>query len=92
MSTGQDQLFAIGVMGAIAWAFAREVKRASKERIPGGIASGRRPSSFNQRQLRKGTRVELEHTSDRGIAREIAMDHLDEDPQYYEKLEIMERS
>jgi hypothetical protein len=53
--------------------------------IPGGTTKG--PGSFNQQQLRIGTEHEMEHTSDPDIAREIAMDHLDEDPQYYVKLE-----
>jgi len=38
------------------------------------------------RQLDKGVKVELEHTSDRKVAREIALDHLAEDPRYYDKL------
>lgn len=33
----------------------------------------------------------MEHTDDECIAQEIAMDHLAEDPDYYEKLEAMER-
>jgi len=33
-----------------------------------------------------GIKVELEHTDDIYIAREIAMDHLAEDPDYYNKL------
>jgi hypothetical protein len=37
-------------------------------------------------QLDKGIKVELEHTKDRSIAREIALDHLGEDPHYYNKL------
>ncbi len=36
--------------------------------------------------LRRGIEVELEHTSDEKIAKEIAYDHLYEDPQYYTKL------
>ena len=35
-------------------------------------------------------KVEMEHTNDPDIAREIAMDHLTEDPDYYKKLEVME--
>jgi len=38
-------------------------------------------------QLDKGIKVELEHTKDREIAREIALDHINEDPHYYNKLE-----
>ena len=37
-------------------------------------------------QLVKGIKVEMEHTSDKSVAREIAMDHLGEDPEYYTKL------
>jgi pyrimidine deaminase RibD-like protein len=37
-------------------------------------------------QLDKGIKVELEHTKDRSIAREIALDHINEDPHYYNKL------
>lgn len=42
------------------------------------------------RQLDKGVKVELEHTSDRKVAREIALDHLAEDPRYYDKLSSVE--
>jgi predicted nucleotidyltransferase len=37
-------------------------------------------------QLKKGIKVELEHTSIRDVATEIALDHLSEDPNYYTKL------
>lgn len=37
-------------------------------------------------QLVKGVNVELEHTNDEKVAREIALDHLSEDPEYYTKL------
>lgn len=37
-------------------------------------------------QLVKGVNVELEHTTDEKVAREIALDHLSEDPEYYTKL------
>jgi hypothetical protein len=41
-------------------------------------------------QLQKGVRVEMEHTSEMMVALEIAMDHLYEDPFYYDKLAKME--
>jgi hypothetical protein len=41
-------------------------------------------------QLRKGIKVEMEHTDDDDKAREIAMDHLWEDPNYYTKLSKVE--
>jgi len=60
------------------------------DRIPGGKAAGRKPSDFDREQLRLGTRHEMEHTRDRTKAREIAMDHLAEDPSYYTHLSEME--
>lgn len=47
--------------------------------------------AFLKLQLSKGVKTELEHTSSKSIAREIAMDHLFEDPNYYKKLEKMEK-
>lgn len=55
--------------------------------LRGGKAEGMKPSDFNQAQLRRGTRHEMEHTSDRCVAMRIAMDHLAEDRDYYRKLE-----
>jgi len=43
-----------------------------------------------KKQLNKGIKVEMEHTKDKGQAKEIAMDHLFEDPKYYDKLEKVE--
>ena len=42
-------------------------------------------------QITKGTKVELEHTSDKNVAKEIAMDHIKEMPDYYTKLQKMEK-
>ena len=41
-------------------------------------------------QLKKGIKVEMEHTNDVSRAKEIAMDHLKEDPNYYTKLKKIE--
>jgi len=61
------------------------------DRLPGGRADGASPSDFDPQQLARGIVVELEHTSDRALAREIAMDHLAEDPAYYSKLARVHR-
>jgi DNA-directed RNA polymerase subunit RPC12/RpoP len=37
-------------------------------------------------QIKKGIEVEMEHTNDPRIALKIAMDHIKEDPKYYDKL------
>lgn len=42
-------------------------------------------------QLQKGIKVELEHTSDKKIASEIALDHLNEFPDYYDRLAKVEK-
>lgn len=54
--------------------------------IPNGRSKGRQPKEFDPVQLRRGTKVEMEHTNDRKVAQRIAMDHLVEDPLYYVKL------
>lgn len=41
-------------------------------------------------ELDKGIKVEMEHTKSRLKAKEIAMDHLSEDPKYYQKLKKIE--
>lgn len=41
-------------------------------------------------QLYKGIEVEKEHTKKVGVARKIALAHLDELPNYYDKLKKME--
>lgn len=43
-------------------------------------------------QLRMGIEEEFEHTKSKALAREIALDHLLEDPKYYSKLAAMEGS
>lgn len=43
-----------------------------------------------QRELDRGTQVESEHTDDPAVAREIALDHLWERPDYYQRLKRVE--
>lgn len=54
------------------------------ERIPGGEGEQFDPADFDQVQLMKGIHHELEHGGDVVTAMEIAMDHLAEDPMYYD--------
>ena len=61
------------------------------EAIPGGLASGKKPSDFPKDKLKAGIKVEMEHATDWRIAQEIAMDHLTEDPDYYAKLATIEK-
>lgn len=64
--------------------------KTAKDAIKGGLADNKTDSDFNKDQLRKGRKVEKEHTFDGIIANEIAKDHLVEDPQYYDHLKAME--
>ena len=57
-----------------------------KDLIPGGLADKSEPGDFDPKQLAMGIASEMEHTSSKSVAREIAMDHLKEDPRYYTKL------
>ena len=43
-----------------------------------------------KKELESGTTIELEHTKDKNKAREIALDHLYEFPDYYTRLKDME--
>lgn len=44
-----------------------------------------------EQQLKKGIKVEMEHTNKTSVAREIALDHLGEDLYYYVKLAKVEK-
>jgi len=68
-----------------------KTKKAHKDRLKGGLADKSKPSDFSKKQLEMGIKVEREHTSNKKIAREIAMDHLKEDPKYYTKLKKIEK-
>ena len=48
--------------------------------------------SFIQKQLEMGEPIEHEHTQDHTLARDIALQHLDEIPDYYTRLKKMEAS
>lgn len=71
-----------------------------EDKIPGGLTDNKTLLDIAEKynievddlipQFRKGIKVEKEHTSDPEIAEEIAMDHLWEDPKYYDKLEKIE--
>jgi hypothetical protein len=61
----------------------------SKDTVHGGLAEqyGMQEDDFDPAQVAVGERHETEHTKDSKTARQIAMDHLTEDPKYYSKLE-----
>jgi hypothetical protein len=62
------------------------------DRLPGGKGDKLKPEDVDARQLAEGIKHELEHTKDRALAQEIALDHLAEDPKYYTKLKEIEKA
>jgi len=53
----------------------------------GGKGDNTNPKDVNQRELKLGRKVEAEHSKNPKIRKEIALDHLTEDPEYYTKLD-----
>jgi hypothetical protein len=64
---------------------------ARNDKVPGGKGDEAKEADVDPDQLSKGTEIELEHTNDRALAKEIAIDHLMEFPDYYDRLEKMEQ-
>lgn len=46
---------------------------------------------YDPKTLKKGIKVESEHTPNKKLKITIAKNHLDEDPKYYTKLQKMEK-
>ena len=74
--------------------------KKNEDKIPGGLSQGMTLKDIAKKhnvelsdlldEFKKGYKVEREHTTDTDIAKEIAMDHLFEDPKYYTKLSKIE--
>ncbi|MFA5392771.1 MAG: DUF5661 family protein, partial [Candidatus Paceibacterota bacterium] len=67
-----------------------DLDEVENDQIKGGKADDKSYSDFDQDQLAKGAKVEMEHTDDPSLAKEIAADHLAEFPNYYDALADME--
>lgn len=77
-----------------------EYTKVKEDKIPGGKAEGMTLSDIAKHhkvstqtlknEFIKGYAVEREHTTDVNVAKEIALDHLYEDPNYYSKLSKIE--
>lgn len=61
-----------------------------EDEMSGGLADKKTPKDFDPKTIAKGIKVEMEHTNSRHLATEIVMDHLMENPRYYDYLENME--
>ena len=69
------------------------VSRAGKkDLLPGGEADNVPDRDFSAPLLAEGAKHEREHTDNDQIAKEIAKDHLSEDPRYYQKQKEIEKA
>ena len=63
-----------------------------KDILPGGNADNVPDQEFSPRSLAEGASHEHEHADNNQVAKEIAKDHLSEDPHYYEKVKSIEKA
>lgn len=73
----------------------QEPETTVEDVLIGGLGDNLPDSAIDPEKLEKGIKVEMEHTNDPEIAKEIAKDHYAEFPptptkDYYEELELME--
>lgn len=66
-------------------------KESTGDVLRGGKADDKSALDYPQDQVKMGVDVEKEHTEDPLIAIEIALDHLEEFPDYYTRLDAMEK-
>jgi hypothetical protein len=59
--------------------------------LPGGKGDNLSEDDADKNELAMGLKVEMEHTTSKKIAKEIALDHLSEDPKYYTKLKSIHK-
>lgn len=79
----------------------KKSKEIGEDKVAGGLAKGLTLNDIAEKhgisvdilvaEFKKGIGVEMEHTTDKEIAKEIALDHLFEDPKYYTKLSTIEK-
>jgi hypothetical protein len=91
--------FTIAVISLVAARMTKS-KKNEADVVPGGLAKGLSLNDIAEKhgvsvdimvaQFKKGIAVEMEHTTDREVAKEITLDHLFEDPKYYDKLAKVE--
>ena len=62
------------------------IEFVNENKIIGGRGDNINELDVDQEEFEVGKTVELEHTDDINISKEIALDHLAEDPKYYSKL------
>lgn len=74
---------------------------SKNDKIKGGVSDDMTPEKIAKRhgvnvkdinsQIKMGIKIEMEHVDEESLAREISLDHLFEIPDYYTRLEKMEK-
>jgi ADP-ribose pyrophosphatase YjhB (NUDIX family) len=83
---------AAGRLAALRHIIANAAKKTAADILPGGAADGMPDSKFNKKHLAAGAADEREHTTNDQIAKEIAKDHLQKDPAYYNKEKLTQKT
>lgn len=70
----------------------QKISAVHKDHIKGGLADKLDPKDVNKKELKDGVKDEFsEHTDSKAVAKEIAMDHLAKEPNYYSKMKKLEK-
>jgi 8-oxo-dGTP pyrophosphatase MutT (NUDIX family) len=78
---------AAGRIAALKHILENAAKKTAADLLPGGAADNMPDNKFSKKELAAGVADEHEHTNNDQIAKEIAKDHLQEEPHYYSKQE-----
>ncbi len=87
---GTDQKKFEEYRAAIKKAYGIDIKNF-KNSLKGGRADGQPITKYDLQQILMGIKIEQEHTTNKMTALEITTDHLEEIPDYYTRLEKMEK-
>jgi 8-oxo-dGTP pyrophosphatase MutT (NUDIX family) len=82
---------AAGRLAALRHLIATAANKTAADLLPGGAADNMPDSKFPKIELATGVADEHEHTNNDQIAKEIAKDHLQEDPAYYKKEKVVKQ-
>jgi hypothetical protein len=85
-----NQMKILLVLGVIAGAYYL-FKEDEDNVLIGGLGDELDEEDVDAEELEMGIKVEMEHTKDKNIAREIALDHLSETSDYYTKLKAIHK-
>jgi hypothetical protein len=75
-----------------------DLVKEGEDALSGGMADNQLDEKYDKEQLEKGIKIEMEHTNNKDVAKEIAKDHLEETKdfkdgngeKYYDNLEKLE--